>query len=203
MSMSGGRGKAPGKGLTRERICAAALAIIDDEGLPALNMRRLGAGLGVDAMALYRHLPNKQAILDGVVDLVLDELDDGRGEDSGARALTFFSSLRSALAAHPNAIPLVASSGLQSGAAREKVEGLLGALRNSGLDGERLTDVFATLESLTLGYAWLEVSGFVGELPESEPFLRRYVPQPEFSPATSEDRFDRSLRAVLDALLGG
>ena len=83
--MSGARSKAPGKGLTRERICAVALAIIDDEGLPALNMRRLGAGLGVDAMALCRHLPIKQAILDGVVDLVLDELDEGRGEDSGAR----------------------------------------------------------------------------------------------------------------------
>ena len=202
MGMGGARGNAPGKGLTRERICTAALAIIDDEGLPALNMRRLGASLGVDAMALYRHLPNKQAILDGVIDLVLDELDEGRGEDPGARALTFFSSLRSALAAHPNAIPLVASSGLQTGAARQKATGVLDALRSSGLDGERAADVFATLESLTLGYAWLEVSGFVGELPESEPFLRRYVPPPALSPATSGDRFDRSLRAVLEALLG-
>lgn len=63
VGMSGLRGNVTGKGLTVERICAAALAIIDEEGLPALNMRRLGASLGVDAMALYRHLPNKQAIL--------------------------------------------------------------------------------------------------------------------------------------------
>jgi len=200
--MSEGRGRTTHGRLTADRICAAALAIIDEEGLPALNMRRLGVALGVDPMAIYRHLPSKKAILDGVVDLVLAGLDDGDHSDVPARTSAFFTSLRSVLAAHPNAIPLVASSALQTGTARDKAARLLDDLKRSGLDDERATDVFMTLESLTLGYAWLEVSGLVGELPESEPFLRRNVPAPApSSGAVPADRFAGSLRAVLDALL--
>jgi len=103
------------KGLSQARICAAALALIDEEGLPALNMRRLGAAMGVDAMALYRHLPNKRAILEGVVDLVLNDLEDDPASDVRERTYRFFTSLRDVLAAHPNAIPLVANSALQTG----------------------------------------------------------------------------------------
>ena len=57
--------------LTREALTAAALRIADAEGLEALSMRRLGAELGVDPMAAYRHLPNKKALLAGVVEAVL------------------------------------------------------------------------------------------------------------------------------------
>jgi AcrR family transcriptional regulator len=57
--------------LTRELLAAAALRIADAEGLEALSMRRLGAELGVDPMAAYRHLPNKKALLGGVVEAVL------------------------------------------------------------------------------------------------------------------------------------
>ena len=57
--------------LTREVLTAAALHIADAEGLEALSMRRLGAELGVDPMAAYRHLPNKKALLAGVVEAVL------------------------------------------------------------------------------------------------------------------------------------
>ena len=51
--------------LTRARIFAAALEIIDADGLAALSMRRLGTSLGVEAMAIYHHVPNKDALLDG------------------------------------------------------------------------------------------------------------------------------------------
>jgi TetR/AcrR family transcriptional regulator, tetracycline repressor protein len=57
--------------LTRELLAAAALRIADAEGLEALSMRRLGAELGVDPMAAYRHLPNKKALLAGVIEAVL------------------------------------------------------------------------------------------------------------------------------------
>ena len=57
--------------LTREVLTAAALRIADTEGVDALSMRRLGAELGVDPMAAYRHLPNKKALLAGVVEAVL------------------------------------------------------------------------------------------------------------------------------------
>ena len=60
--------------LGRVRIVTAALGVIDREGLVGLSMRRLGAELGVEGMALYRHYPQKEAILDQVVELVLSDL---------------------------------------------------------------------------------------------------------------------------------
>ena len=186
------------KRLSQARICAAALAVIDEEGLPALNMRRLGTALGVDAMALYRHVPNKSAILEGVVDLVLVGLaHDGPG-DVRDRVFRFFTSLHDVLAAHPNAIPLVANSALQTGSARDRAERLLAAMRESGVDEQRILDAFYSLESFTLGYAWLEVGGFVGELPETALFVRSNVPR---GVTAGHDRYDRCLRAVLEALL--
>jgi len=60
--------------LSRLRIAQAALAIVDRDGLEALSMRRLGAELGVEGMAIYRHFPNKAAVLAGVVEVLLGEL---------------------------------------------------------------------------------------------------------------------------------
>lgn len=57
--------------LTRELLAATTLRIADAEGLEALSMRRLGAELGVDPMAAYRHFPNKKALLAGVAEAVL------------------------------------------------------------------------------------------------------------------------------------
>jgi len=67
--------------LTRERLVATALRIADAEGLEALSMRRLGSELNVDPMAAYRHLPNKKALLTGIVEQVLADADV---ETSGA-----------------------------------------------------------------------------------------------------------------------
>lgn len=60
--------------LDQQRIVHAAIEFIDQKGLHALTMRRLGAFLGVEAMALYRYVPSREDLLDGVVDAVLDAL---------------------------------------------------------------------------------------------------------------------------------
>ena len=57
--------------LSRERIIAAAVEAIDEEGLGSLTMRRLGARLGVEAMSLYRYVPGREDLLDGVVDALV------------------------------------------------------------------------------------------------------------------------------------
>ena len=62
------------KPLSRERVLAAAVAIADADGLPAVTMRRLAADLGVEAMSLYHHLPGKDGLLDGLVDTVVGEI---------------------------------------------------------------------------------------------------------------------------------
>lgn len=60
--------------LDRRRILEAALRLIDEHGLAELSMRRLGAELGVQAMSLYRHVASKQAVVEGVRDLIYEEL---------------------------------------------------------------------------------------------------------------------------------
>ncbi|HET6450954.1 MAG TPA: TetR family transcriptional regulator, partial [Spirochaetia bacterium] len=72
--------------LTRQRIVAAALQIVDAEGLAALSMRRLGASLGVDPMAVYYHLPNKAALYDAIVEAVMAEAEWGEGPAGQAPA---------------------------------------------------------------------------------------------------------------------
>ncbi|MGH8940838.1 MAG: TetR family transcriptional regulator, partial [Actinomycetes bacterium] len=61
--------------LSRERVLRAAIALADEAGIESLTMRRLGQELGVEAMSLYRHVANKDDILDGIVDLVLGDID--------------------------------------------------------------------------------------------------------------------------------
>src|SRR5690606_28180815 len=67
--------------LSRERVLAAALRLVDDEGLSALSMRRLGAELSVEAMALYRYAASKDALLDGLVEALYLELEERLGTD--------------------------------------------------------------------------------------------------------------------------
>jgi AcrR family transcriptional regulator len=61
--------------LTRERVLRTAVELADRDGLQALSMRRLGQELGVDAMALYRHVRNKDDLLDGIVEVIVSEID--------------------------------------------------------------------------------------------------------------------------------
>ncbi len=66
----GGRPRAGQEQLSRGRILEAALRLVDEEGMGALSMRRLGAELGVNPMSIYHHLPGKDAVISGLVELV-------------------------------------------------------------------------------------------------------------------------------------
>ena len=61
--------------LSRERVLRTAVTLADQSGIESLTMRRLGKGLGVEAMSLYNHVANKDDILDGIVDLVLGDIE--------------------------------------------------------------------------------------------------------------------------------
>jgi AcrR family transcriptional regulator len=128
--------KARNSSLTRERIVRAALDIVDREGLSALSMRRLGAELGVDPMAAYYHIPNKDALLDAIVEAVMAEI-DLTGDDPSAspeeRIMYAARSYRDVLLAHANALPLVLSRGPSTPGAMRPVELLVGILRDAGL----------------------------------------------------------------------
>lgn len=101
--------------LTREAILAEALALVDAEGLDALSLRALGGRLGVSQTAVYRHVPDKAALLDGIAECVWAEalaaLDARAAADAPAdwRAAgrLYAATLLATLRAHPNAVVLV------------------------------------------------------------------------------------------------
>ena len=67
--------KTPRTPLSRERVLRAAVALADESGIDSLSMRKLGQALGVEAMSLYNHVANKEEILDGIVDIVVSQIE--------------------------------------------------------------------------------------------------------------------------------
>ena len=91
--------------LSRERVLGAAVALADRGGIGALSMRKLAQELGVEAMSLYHHVASKEAILDGIVDVVFGEIDLPTGEDGWRAAMRQRAiSAREALRRHPWAL---------------------------------------------------------------------------------------------------
>src|SRR4051795_9894904 len=89
------------KPLSRERIVAAALEVVDEQGIEALSMRKLGQQLGFEAMSLYNHVANKDDLLDGMVDLVLAEMDVPQADEGLAGIRKAAISAHEALRRHP------------------------------------------------------------------------------------------------------
>lgn len=95
------------RGLTREEVLTAAVKVVDEEGLEALSMRRLGQALGVEAMSLYRHVANKDDLLDGVHGAILAAVKrPARRGTWQARTRALAHAVRDALRAHPRALVL-------------------------------------------------------------------------------------------------
>ena len=138
------------KGLTREMLTAAALRIVDSDGLDALSMRRLGSVLRVDPMAAYRHIPNKGILLDEVVEAVMSEIDTDAVDTSlpwqdQIRALA--RSYLATLMAHPNAAPLIAERSLRTAGSLRVVEKALQIITDAG---GQLADAVATIDAIGL-----------------------------------------------------
>lgn len=149
--------------LNRDRILRAALAVIDRDGLDAFSMRRLGTELGVDPMAVYRHLPNKGAVLDGIVELIWSrgiDLDaTERAPDWRVAIAVAMRSVRAELLRHPNAVALLATHPLASTEEQYLfLERLLERLEFDGLPaGADLLALLNVLAMYTLGHLTAEV----------------------------------------------
>jgi len=196
--------------LNREDILEAALGIIDQDGLSSLNMRRLAAMLDAAPMSLYRYFENKNEILDGVVEVILRDLESPLGRENWTRASeVLFWSLRGALCAHPNALPLFASRHLSTWGSRRHAEDLLDVYRISGFDDREASHLLSTLIGFTVGHVWILAGGFVGDLPEDEVPARSathvdsggwFDSASSIGPGLSEaeERFASGLRMILD-----
>ena len=158
--------------LSRERVLAAALALADEQGLEALSMRRLGQTLGVEAMSLYRHVANKDAILDALMETVLAEVDRPGIEEPWRAALErrAHSTLR-ALQGHTWAIALLESRGSAGPTSQRNREAVLDCLRRQGFSAGLAAQALATLDSFIYGFALqrLEPSAGAGRTPAPKP----------------------------------
>lgn len=147
--------------LDPERILDAAIALADDAGLDALSMRRLGQALGVEAMSLYNHHANKDAILDGMVARVLAQVElPAEGGDWEEELRRCAVSLHEALRRHPWACSLVMApaSGPDALAARLRyIDALLRTLREAGFTPEQAYHAYHAIDGHTVGFTMWEL----------------------------------------------
>lgn len=189
--------------LSRERILRSALAIVDREGLDAISMRRVGDALGVEAMSLYNHVANKAAILDGIFESILEELPPAPRSSSWRVTLRERAhSLRAVLAAHPNALPIIATRVAATRVSLGYLEGLLGLLRGAGFTMRDALYIVQILIAYVVGHA---MASFIAPNDDSQPDYEA-LPAEQFPhirelaaslPIDREREFEFGLGAIL------
>lgn len=146
----------PRRPLTRERIVELALAVIDIDGLEALNMRRLAAAAGVKPMSLYHHFPSKQSILDAVGEVLAAE---ALGEtvphaDWQGTVRRLLVGLHGLALAHPRALPLISAAVVRTPSGRAWMNELMRALLEAGADPAEAARTYHVLGAYTLGWGY-------------------------------------------------
>jgi len=160
--MTGGRRREP---LSRERIVEAALRIMDEEGLEAVTMRRVGRELGVEAMSLYNHVADKEDILAGVIEAVMAEFefpeDHEDWHEAGRRAARAW---RALLKAHPNVITLMSHQRkpMTSVEALRPMEHALSILHRTGLSQAETVQAFRAFGGYIQGFVLAEIANMFG-----------------------------------------
>jgi AcrR family transcriptional regulator len=152
--------RGPGlRGLTRERVLRAAVGLADTGGIDALTMRRLGEELGVEAMSLYKHVANKDDLLDGMIDSVFGEIYlPAGGTDWRTSMRQRASSVREVMARHRWAVGLMESRTAPGPATLRHHDAVLGTLREAGFSVELAAHAFSALDSYLYGFALQERS---------------------------------------------
>lgn len=176
---------APRPPLSRERVLRAAADLADEHGIDSLSMRELGRRLGVEAMSLYNHVANKDDVLDGMLDLVVGEIelpsgDVGWREAMRGRAI----SAREVFARHPWASALIDSGASGGPQGMRYFEWVLGTLRRAGFPVELAVRAFSAIDSYVYGFGRQQLNMSAGESDASseemtEAFLSA-IPADEF-----------------------
>jgi AcrR family transcriptional regulator len=155
----------PSKGgrppLTQDKIVEKALEILDAEGVEAVSMRRLGQELGVEAMAMYHHFPNKDAILDAVVGRIVAETGPAEMVPSADWKLQMLSGPAAAgraLDAHPRAAWLFLGRQYTTAMSLQMLEVPLAILHSAGFRGQGLIDAAHAIFAYAAGW-YVLVSG--------------------------------------------
>jgi AcrR family transcriptional regulator len=205
--------------LTREKVLEGAVAVADEQGLSALTMRSLATQLGVKPMSLYHHVPNKDAILDGIVDAVFAEVELPEPDEAWRPAMERRAhSAREVLGRHPWATALLDSRREAGPATLRHHDAVLGALRRGGFSVPMAAHAFAVIDAYVYGFALTEAAlPFDGpdetvevtehllaeaeaaalELPHLTELATQHVLQPGYAYG---DEFAYGLELILDGL---
>ena len=145
--------------LDRRRIAEGALRLIDAGGLEQLSMRGLGAKLGVEGMAIYHHFRNKAEVLDGVLELLLEEMEPPPPKSGSPleRLRRTFASVRRVAIRHPHAFLLIPTRRFNTDRALAYYERLLGVFRDAGFDAALSARYFRLLAGYTTGVGLAEI----------------------------------------------
>jgi AcrR family transcriptional regulator len=146
--------------LSRQRVLRAAVGIADEHGLPALTMRRLAEEVGAEAMSLYYHVANKEEVLNGVVELIVEEINDvvGRldlpstGADWKKAVRARILAARDVLLRHPWAPRVFETRTAMSPAIVRYHDGLIGLMRDGGFSFDLCHHALHALGSRALGF---------------------------------------------------
>jgi AcrR family transcriptional regulator len=211
--------------LSKERVLNAAMALADADGIEALSMRRLAQELGVEAMSLYNHVANKGEILDGIVDLAVNEIELPSTEEEWEVAVRRCAiSAHEAFLRHPRASSLVMTPGsteIGHSARLRYIEWLLRRLREAGFSPELTYHAYHALDSHVLGFTMWQLghlaaakslgggqdfaelaAGLVRELRAGGyPYLAEHAEQHVTSPSDEgEGEFEFGLDLILEGL---
>jgi TetR/AcrR family transcriptional regulator, tetracycline repressor protein len=202
----------PRAGLTRQQILDAAIEFVDEHGLAALSTRKLGAKLGVEGMTLYHYVPSKAALLDGMVERMLDRSLRGLPTTpdtpwpDAVRAMAH--GLHAALLEHPAMLPLIATRPVATPAAIQILEDGLAQLRAQGVALARAMDILNAVTMFVIGHTLAEAADTPGH--EDAATAPAPVVDPEQFPNFAEAirtgaglDFDSRFTSVLDILLAG
>lgn len=174
------RKRRPGEraGLSRDRVLSAALELVDREGNRALTMRRLGDELGVEAMTLYHYVRTKDALLDGLVEVVVTRAFPVVDEQAPWATLLhdYATSLRRTLLRHPGVLPVVASRPAVTSATLGLAEHALRRLTTAGFPLGRALDMLNVLTVFVIGHTAAEHTVGAGTGPGSAPWLTAQDP---------------------------
>ncbi|MGW4244659.1 TetR/AcrR family transcriptional regulator C-terminal domain-containing protein [Nocardia sp. NPDC004722] len=203
--------------LTRQRVIDAAIRVADRGGADAISMRRVAQELGVEAMSLYHHVPNKDALLDGVVDAVFTAIELPAPQPDWRTALRARAeSARTVLARHRWALGLLDSRPTPGLATLRHHDAVLGILLDAGFTLELAAHAVSLLDSYIGGYVLQEANlpmttasdvqqvadSILTDLPDGElPHLRAMITdhalRPDYDHTTE---FTFGLDLILDSL---
>lgn len=202
--------------LTRDKVLTTAVELADRIGADALTMRKLADELDVKAMSLYHHVANKEAILDGMVDVVFAEIDPPPVDLPWREAMAHrCRSARQVLRRHPWATPLMESRTSPGPATLGHHDAVLACLIGGGLPMALVAHAYAVLDAFVYGFAIQEASlpfdgsedladfadDLVAPIAEHYPHLAAFTAQHVVQPGYDfGDSFEVGLAMILDGL---